>query len=550
MFKEVLHFLVFLLAFVGLTAQTPVWQWAVKAGSSENDEGYAIALDSLGNQYITGEFSWIIGFGTTMLTSAGDNDIIVAKLDSSGNWLWAVRAGGTSGDSGSGVSVDEFGCVIVTGHYNGNADFGPFMLASNGITSFFVAKLDSAGNWLWAVRADGISEDIAVDSAGSALLTGYFFHSASIGPFTLTANESIEIFVAKIDSSGNWLWAVRAGGPYIDMGLSITLDCSGNSWITGFFYYSADFGPYSITSIGERNLFIAKLDSGGNWLWVIRAGGESSAISLDCFGNAYLTGYLVGSADFGPYTLTSTGSHAIFVAKLDSDGNWLWAVRDGETSGGYSLSISTDSMGNPHLTGYFLGSNAFGPITLTSNGGPDIFVASLDSAGNWLWAQSAGGISNDVAYSIDIDSAGNSYLTGCFAGSAAFGPYTITSSGDWDVFDIFVAKLSFGTPVEDDFSNPAPNLFLSASPNPFAATTAITVTGREPDSIHEKVVIDIYDLRGRKVRHLTRSNFTQGDVIVLWDGRDEQGIACSTGVYLARLDLIGRIATLKLTLTK
>ncbi|MCB5286005.1 MAG: hypothetical protein LHW45_10525 [Candidatus Cloacimonetes bacterium] len=160
MFKEVLHFLVFLLAFVGLTAQTPVWQWAVKAGSSENDEGYAIALDSLGNQYITGEFSWIIGFGTTMLTSAGDNDIIVAKLDSSGNWLWAVRAGGTSGDSGSGVSVDEFGCVIVTGHYNGNADFGPFMLASNGITSFFVAKLDSAGNWLWAVRADGISEDI------------------------------------------------------------------------------------------------------------------------------------------------------------------------------------------------------------------------------------------------------------------------------------------------------------------------------------------------------------------------------------------------------
>jgi len=267
----------------------------------------------------------------------------------------------------------------------------------------------------------------------------------SFGPYTITSSGSYDVFVAKLDSNGNWQWAKQAGGSSVDYGRGISVDSSGNSYVTGYFQGTASFGPYTITSSGRWDVFVAKLDSNGNWQWAKQAGGSMSeigfGISVDSSGNSYITGWFQGTASFGPYTITRSGGPVdVFVAKLDSNGNWQWAKQAGGSSADVGRGISVDSNGNSYVTGYFRETASFGPYTITSSGLYDVFVAKLDSNGNWQWAKQAGGSFDDYGVGVGVDSNGNSYITGYFKGMASFGITILTSSG-YDGYDIFIAKL-------------------------------------------------------------------------------------------------------------
>ncbi|HOZ01354.1 MAG TPA: PKD domain-containing protein, partial [Candidatus Syntrophosphaera sp.] len=432
------------------------------------DGGYDIATDSQGNQYVAGYFEGTATFGPYTLTSSGNKDVFAAKLDPDGNWLWAVRAGGVDFDFGRGIAADGAGHALLTGYFEGTATFGPYTLTSSGNFDIFIAKLDEGGNWLWAVQAGGSLPDygygIAADGAGHACLTGEFQGSAAFGPSTLTSSGSTDIFAAQLDSNGNWLWAVRAGGTGADTGYGIAVDTAGNACLTGQFRGSAAFGPSTLTSSGSTDIFAVKLDTDGNWIWAVRAGGTGSdtgnGIAVDTAGNACLTGQFEGGAAFGPYTLTSGGSSDIFAAKLGANGSWLWAVRAGGTGEDIGNGIAVDTLGNACLTGYFEFGAAFGTYTLSSGGGYDIFAAKLDTNGSWLWAVRAGSPTFDYGESIALDALGNAFLTGYFAESAAFGPYTLTASA----YDAFVARL--GT-LQADF-----DCDLTYGPEPLAVQFA------------------------------------------------------------------------------
>ena len=367
-------------------------------------------------------------------------------------WLWAQKAGGTGEDSGHSIAVDASGNSYVTGGFEGTAIFGSTTLESGGSQDIFVAKLDNRGNWLWAKKAGGTDSDygygIAVDASGNSYVTGYFKGSATFGSTTLTNNGFANIFIAKLDSSGNWLWAKNAG--YSGCGTSgngIAVDASGNIYVTGYCADSAIFGSITLTSNGDSDIFIAKLDSSGNWLWAKNAGGTDydygQGIAVDASGNSYVTGYFESTtATFGSTTLTSSGFSDIFVAKLDSSGNWLWIKNAGGTDYYEGCGIAVDTSGNSYVIGWFEGSATFGSATLTSNGDDDIFVTKLDSSGNWLWAQNAGGTGSDWGHGIAVDAIGNSYVTGYFFSTAAtFGNITIYGSGTVYNTDIFVVKV-------------------------------------------------------------------------------------------------------------
>ena len=322
--KRTFLFVLLLFCTTFIFAQSEVWQWAKQAGGTYWDEGCDIAIDSSGNSYVTGFFKETASFGSTNLTSSGQDDIFVAKLDSSGNWLWTKQAGGTNYDGGYSIAIDSSGNSYVTGYFRGTASFGNTTLTSSGQDDIFVAKLDSNGNWLWAKKAGGTNNDeghgIATDSSGNSYVTGYFYGTASFGSTTLTSSGDIDIFVAKLDSSGNWLWVKQAGGASTDHGNSITIDSSGNSYVTGYFYsVTASFGTTTLTSNGESDIFVAKLDSSGNWLWAKKAGGAyydyGYSIATDSSGNCYLSGSFSGTASFGGINLTSSGGEDIFVAK-------------------------------------------------------------------------------------------------------------------------------------------------------------------------------------------------------------------------------------------
>jgi len=331
-----------------------------------------------------------------------------------------------------------------------------------------------------------------------------------------------------------WQWATQAGGSEGDLANGISTDADGNVYVTGFFEATASFGSFNLTSSGFLDIFVAKLDSNGNWLWAEKAGGSegdlANGISTDADGNVYVTGYFEATASFGSFNLTSSGSDDIFIAKLDSNGNWLWAEKAGGSEGDYGKGIITDADGNVYVTGYFRGIASFGSFNLTSSGSKDIFVAKMDSNGNWLWAEKAGGIIHDEGRGISTDADGNVYVIGGFYATASFGSYNLTGSGFWD---IFVAKLNSSVFVENEI-NPAVNS-LSNYPNPFNPTTTISFSIPK-DS---KVELSIYNIKGQKVKQLISEQFSTGQHSVVWDGRDDNNLPVGSGIYFYTLKING-----------
>lgn len=447
--KRILFLL--LLAFLGATLHAQLsFVWAESAGCnsiSYNDQGQGISCDDAGNSYVAGYFAETAVFGSITLTSNGPGDIFVAKLSTNGNWLWAKRAGGPNFDYGYAISTDSSGNSYVTGSYIGTADFGAYSLTSSGNQDVFVAKLDTAGNWLWVSSAGGTSVDIgkgiSLDSSGNSFVTGYFKTTAFFGTTELTCSGTEDIFIAKLDISGNWLWAKRSGGTTDDEGRGVSTDSSGNCYVTGYFRGSSNFGSLLSSMDGSKDVFIAKLDTSGNWLWARRAGGSDKdvgwGVSTNSDGISYITGEFMYTAVYGDTSLTSLGVEDAFIAGLDANGNWLWATRSGSTGDDRGTAISADSGGNCWVTGFYTGTVAFGSTSLTSQGDQDVFIARLDSAGNWLGASGAGGADFDYGYAIAAGSGDSGYITGAYQDLANFGDTALSSLGN---YDIFAAKLS------------------------------------------------------------------------------------------------------------
>ncbi|HOD60091.1 MAG TPA: SBBP repeat-containing protein [Candidatus Cloacimonas acidaminovorans] len=446
--KKILLLIIMLLCSVALFSQYEPWLWAKQATGTNSFSAYKIAVDIYGNSYVSGYFYDEVTFGNITLNSNGMCDIFIAKLDPEGNWLWASKAECPSDCFNYGIAVDSNGNCYVTGWFNYEAIFGEIILNGNGEyynEDIYIAKLDSNGNWLWAQKAGGISDDcgweIAVDSNGNCYVIGNFFESATFGTTILESSGSSDIFVAKLDNDGSWLWIKTAGGEDNDfrVGIDINTDNNGNIYITGYFQGDVSFDSTTLSSKGNYfDIFVAKLDNDGNWLWAKQAGGDnndfSKEIMTDIVGNSYITGTFSGNATFGSTTLSSVGETDIFVAKLSSNGNWLWAKQAGGINVDNSSSITLDSSENCYITGTFRGSATFGSTTLSSVGETDIFVAKLSSNGNWLWAKQAGGINDDSSWSIDVDENHNCYITGNFYSTVSFGGIELTNLSNRAIF--------------------------------------------------------------------------------------------------------------------
>lgn len=314
----------------------------------------------------------------------------------------------------------------------------------------------------WAKSFRGVGTDygyaIAVDNAGNVYTTGSYGGKIDFDPGPDTAIDirgyNGDIFVHKMDSSGNFIWAKTFGGGGSDIGFSIAVDDSGNVYTTGNFSSSADFDPgdgtTSLASAGYWDIFVQKLDSSGNFLWAKRIGGVSydngQAIMADGSGNVYITGAFSGIVDFDPgpgiYEFNSGGPSDVFVLKLDASGNFVWAKSFGGFSDEIGRSMTMDATGHLYIAGDFTGEADFDPgpdtVELSGWGNSDIFVQKMDTAGNYIWTKVFGGVYNDRVYSIKVDTSGNIFTCGFFASTVDFNPgpgiYSLTSVGNEDVF--------------------------------------------------------------------------------------------------------------------
>ncbi|HET6991336.1 MAG TPA: SBBP repeat-containing protein, partial [Bacteroidia bacterium] len=330
-----------------------------------------------------------------------------------------------------------------------------------------------------------IGFSIAFDQEGNVYTTGLFQGSGDFDPgagaFILSAVGGNDVFISKLDSAGNFLWAKAMGSTSDDRATSIATDPSGNVYTTGYFEGTMDFDPgagtFNLTA-GLDDAFISKLDSSGNFIWVKQIGSTSldggRAITIDAWGNIYTAGEFEGTVDFDPGTgtynlIAYSLAYDAFILKLDSAGNFVWAKQLGGTSVDVINAIAVDGPGNVYTTGVFFGTSDFDPgastFNLTPSGGEDLFISKLDSAGNFVWAGQIGGSSNDIGASLILDSADNIYVAGYFLGICDFDPapgiFNLTSAGDYDFFTVKMSQEVFTGGNENDFS-----ASVSTFPNP------------------------------------------------------------------------------------
>jgi hypothetical protein len=391
---------------------------------------------------------------------------------------WAKKTRGSGSEQANDLAVDSIGNVYTVGLFEDTVDFDPGAGIYNLITNntiyrdAFIQKLDSNGNFVWAKKIGGIYNtsiySVTLDRNGNIFLAGLFQGTTDFDPgaatFNLTATGSTccpdDVFILKLDANGNFIWAKKIGGTDNDIVYSISSDATGNVYYSGYFKGTADFDPgaavFNLTSAGDFDIFISKLDNNGNFLWAKRVGGTlaDQAISsyTDNSGNIYITGeFFSTTVDFDPgaaiFNLTSTGSGDVFVMKLDANGNFNWARKMGGTGSDKGFSITKDTFGNIYTTGHFTGAVDFDPgpntFTLTPFGSRDIFIQKLDANGNFIWAKQMGG-SGSVgnSRSITTDIFGNIYLTGSFQNTIDFNPgagiFNLTSAA---TFDAFIEKL-------------------------------------------------------------------------------------------------------------
>lgn len=375
-------------------SQNALFDWAKRMGNTVTNTNYStaydIATDASGNVYTTGYFSGTVNFnpgGTYNLTASGGNDIFISKLDVSGNFVWAIKFGAGQNDAGYSIAVDASGDVYVTGSFRSTVNFDPagsFPLTSAGQDDIFIAKYFSTGTFNWAKRIGTTTPDIAyslaVDGSGNVYTTGYFMGTADFNPggssFPLTSNSgSADVFISKLDAGGNFVWAKNMGGFSDEVGHGIAVDASSNVYTTGYFLDVADFDPSGLnadlTSAGGTDIFVSKLNSLGNYVWAKRMGStlddDGASITVDASGNVYSAGRFNDVADFGTTNLTSAGSIDIYVTKQDANGVVTWADRMGGTSIDAAYSIAQDASGDIYTTGYFSDVVDFNPGAGTNN---------------------------------------------------------------------------------------------------------------------------------------------------------------------------------------
>ena len=310
-------------------------QWAKQVGTSSNDQGWDVTIDSLGNSYVSGDTEGALGGN-----SNGGLDAFISKFDPAGTLLWTEQFGGGSHDQALQISVDGLGNIFAAGQTQGKA---------------FINKFDATGSLSWTREVATIFDDVAwgVAAEGS-------------GNVYVTGESRDDVFLRKYSSNGDLLWSREIATSTYERAHSVSVDGLGNVFIAG--NTSAILGEMNF---GRFDGFLAKYDSEGTLQWIEQLGtsenDNAAGVSADGFGNVYVTGFTLGV-----FPSATAGSRDFYVAKYNSSGEQLWLQQLGTTNLELSTAIATGTLGNIYVAG-----DTFGDLAGTNAGGADAFLMKL-----------------------------------------------------------------------------------------------------------------------------------------------------------------------------
>ena len=474
----------------------------------------------MGNVYIAGTFTGTADFDPGIdsfnMTALGATDLFVTKLDASGNFIWAKQVGSSASFAlltPHGMAVNPAGDIYMTGEYQYVYDFDPSADVYN-LTPYggpydqdvYVSKWNTSGDLEWVKSLGSTMQDfaggIALDSSGNVYTTGGFSGTAHFDPGTLTnvlsstldawGNSSKDIFISKLDASGNYVWATAMGGTSYEQGSAIAIAANGDIYSTGVFNDTTDFDPgvgtYQLIPVGAPylgNIYVSKLDAEGFFQWTDQLGGTGTntltSIAVDAYNNVYMSGIVSGTADFNPG------------AGVDS--------------------LATGDIGNQ-----------------------DVFIWKLDGSGNFIWATKFGNTATDQSAGMAINTNGNLYITGTYKGDVDFNPgaevYSLSAFGGGDAGDAFILKLQDSIPVIIDTTShvgiteqPVSANTLGVYPNPNSGTFNLTMNVQSA----EKLTIELVNIQGQLLKTIKQPTVNSGFNILVIDVAD-----LTNGIYFLK----------------
>ena len=413
--------------------------------------------------FLLWNFSFVVGFSQISAQPVMD---------------WASTAGGEKNDRGYNVVASDDGNVFTMGTYvdtiifkNGTNEYS--LPGNEEYNNTYVQKISPDGELLWAIGYTGLGvsavtgKEITIAPNGNIVLLAFFYGTIDADPgpntYNLTAVEGLRnYFVTVLDIFGNFIWAKNSVqvGDFDDIE-TIKVNTEGDFFIAGSFSNTVDFdsgdSSFLVTSAGDADAFVLKLNSIGQFVWVKTFGAagldNAPTLCLDPQSNVFISGWFVGSVDFDPgpdfRELISTGDpFNLYLLKLSTDGNFSWVTHFTQTDNVFVREITSDQFGNIYAISDLYGVVDFDPgvgvSELTSAGGSDVSIVKYSNSGNFIWARGVGGSNYEFPAGIVTNSVGEVFCCGSFRGTADFDPgqevFNLNSSDGWD--DIFILKLS------------------------------------------------------------------------------------------------------------
>lgn len=542
--------IVSLLSLTGsLSAQSPAFLWAEGAGGAGFDRVNDIAIVDGDHIIAAGFFEGTISIGDTTVTSAGGQNIWIARYTVDGILDWVRQTGGPDAEVMQSMAVDDAGHIILTGYFFGpSTDLGDTTLFNAGATDIFVAKFSPDGDFLWATRAGGATDDgvnkVSTDGQGNIVITGSFSDTADFGDTTLTGAGGWDIFVAKYTPDGTLLWVEGAGGVGFEFGTNIAVDAAGNIVVSALSFGAVAIGDTTLTNAGAADMVIAKFTGAGDFLWAEQAGGtafdEPVGLIVDSQANIVVGGYFGDAAVFGDTTLTASGLQDMVIVKYDADGHLQWAEQAGGNDVVSANALALTGSGHIVVTGDFSGTATFGDSTQISAGQQQMYAAKYSGDGDFSWVIPASGTAFSSGLSVAVDGPGDLLVSGLYGdGSARFGNTTLPGRGNQD---IFIAKIGENLTAIAG-SAPLPrSLTLSQNyPNPFNPATTIEFV--LPQS--GRATLSVFNVSGERVATLVSDELAAGRYTYRWDA---SGMA--SGTYFYRLETAGHSEVRKALLLK
>lgn len=400
------------LFFVSIHSKAQTYEWAISLASTQNIDLHTIATDKDNDVLNAGTFPGTVDFdptpNTVSLTSVGPYDSYLAKYSSMGALKWVKQFSGTGTSGIYAIKSDQQKNIILTGSYTGTVDFNP---------------------------------------------------SGSTNNLTST-NNSVDIFIAKYDSLGNYLWAIGFGASNLDYGTSVDIDKDDNIFVSGNFTGTVDFNPLgtpTTLTASNTNSYFAKYTPNGLLQFVKHLdgnlGNNAQKLIISNQNNLYLVGDFLGSIDLDPSanTLikTSNGGRDFYIAKYSLLGDLLWANSIGGLGDEYITTMGIDRNDNIIVGGVFSNTVDFDPgagtqtMTVTNSPVFDIFIAKYDSLGNLIFVNAIAGNNDKYLTALEVLPSGNIVGTGTFTYSincnTSGTPLNLTAAGSGTT-DIFVVK--------------------------------------------------------------------------------------------------------------